>query len=193
MEQRLMGGRPHLGINAIDVLSSLVNTVNTLRFNPKKATNVKFTQLMSGKGSVNVIPDYGTFAIDVRSDSNKELKKVLDKIEKMINYTAEMYEAEIKYDIKEGVPAPNYDERLVEIASQSIIEVLGEKNLVDPIFTPGGEDFHQYAARTGVNSIYLAIGADVSPGLHDPNMTFEKGAMMNGVHVVTKMVEKLLS
>ncbi|OEH93267.1 amidohydrolase [Bacillus solimangrovi] len=187
------GGRPHLGINAIDVLSSLVTNINTIRFNPQSGTSVKFTQLHAGKGSVNVIPEYGTFAMDVRSGSNEELKAVIRKIEKMIAHTADMHDGKIEYRVTEGVPAPLYDENLMQTAQRAIVKILGSENVVDPIHTPGGEDFHYYSQLTNVKSIYLAIGANVCPGLHDPEMTFEKEAMLHGVEVISDMVEQLLS
>lgn len=186
------GGRPHLGINAIDVLTSLLTSINTIRSNPLTATNVKFTKIAAGGGSLNVIPDKGTFAMDIRSGSNDELKMTIEKIKRTLDFTAEQYEAKIRYQISEGVPAPQYDENLVSVASEAIKKVLGTENVVDPIFTPGGEDFHYYTKLTDIKAVYLAIGADVSPGLHDPTMTFNKEAMVNGIAVITEMITNLL-
>lgn len=186
------GGRPHLGINVIDILTSLLTTINTVRYNPQNATNVKFTKLIAGKGSLNVIPGYGSFGMDIRSDNNDELEITIEKIKKMMDQIAAMYDAKITYQVSEGVPAPKYDLSLMNQAERSIKSILGDTNYVEPIFTPGGEDFHYYTKLTEVKAAYLAIGADVSPGLHDPNMTFEKKAMINGVRVVVDMIEEML-
>ncbi|WP_077623627.1 amidohydrolase [Sediminibacillus massiliensis] len=186
------GGRPHLGINAIDVLHSLISNINTIRTDPMTATNIKFTQISAGKGSLNVIPAHGSFGMDIRSGSNEELEETLEKIKTMIEQTALMHHAEINYNISDGLPAPKYDEFLIETAANSIKKVMGENALVDPISTPGSEDFHNYTKLTEVKATYLAIGANVYPGLHDPEMTFEKEAMNDGVAVVSDMVETIL-
>ncbi|MCA1031192.1 amidohydrolase [Bacillus timonensis] len=190
--QTAHGGRPHLGTNAIDILHSLITNINTIRSNPLSATNIKFTKLSAGGGSLNVIPGKGSFGIDVRSASNEELEASKEKIRRIFDQTAQMYQAKISYEMSEGVPAPRYDERLEKIAEKAISKVLGADNLEGAIYTPGGEDFHYYTKLTDVKAVYMAIGAEVSPGLHDPNMTFNKEAMVNGAKVVCEMVRELL-
>jgi amidohydrolase len=185
------GGRPHLGVNVIDVLTSLLTNTALIRYDPLSSSSIKFTQLSAGKGSINVIPDYGTFGIDIRSGNNRELKAILKKIEDNIQYTAEMHNAKITYSISDGVPAPQYDADLVFEAEKAISEELGKENCVAPIYTPGGEDFHYYSTLTDIKTAYLAIGADVAPGLHDPNMTFNKQSLIIAVRVLTRLIQNI--
>lgn len=185
------GGRPHLGKSAVDVLHALMTNVALIRTDPMAAANIKFTQISAGQGSLNVIPGNGRFGLDVRSGTNAQLEELLQKVRTIFEQTEKMYGVLIPYEIKDGVPAPNYDPVLVETAKEAITEELGYENMIEPIFTPGGEDFHYYGTLTNVKTAYLAIGAEVSPGLHDPNMTFNKDAMDIAVRVVSRMVEKL--
>ncbi|MGA9289062.1 MAG: amidohydrolase, partial [Anaerobacillus sp.] len=183
------GGRPHLGVNVIDVMGTLINAVNAIRPDPQSATSVKFTSFSAGGGSFNVIPESATFAIDVRSRKNGELQRTLEKLERILNDSANMHGAKITHQIEGGVPAPNYSERMVEEAHRAIECALGKGKSIPPILTPGGEDFHYYTDLTDVEAIYLGIGANVSPGLHDPTMTFDQNALIRAVVVVIQLIK----
>ncbi|TKD71312.1 amidohydrolase [Pseudalkalibacillus hwajinpoensis] len=185
------GGRPHLGVNVIDVFGALINSVNAIRPNPQTGTSVKFTSFAAGGGSFNVIPGSASFAIDVRSRDNEELKRVLENIDRIIHHTGSMYDAYITYQVEGGVPAPRYSKRLIQEAQFAIESVLGKGKAISPIVTPGGEDFHYYTKLTDIEAVYLGIGANVSPGLHDPSMTFDHHSLVEASLVISHLVNQL--
>ncbi len=185
------GGRPHLGVNVIDVMGTLINAVNAIRPDPQSATSIKFTSLSAGGGSFNVIPGSGSFGIDVRSRENDELQRILEKLEYILNHSANMHGAKITHQIEGGVPAPRYSERMIKEAHSAIESTLGKGKAIPPIQTPGGEDFHYYTDLTDVEAIYLGIGANVSPGLHDPHMTFDQDSLIQAVIVVIQLIKNL--
>lgn len=186
------GGRPHLGVNAIEVIAAMVNNVSAIHSDPLCSSSIKFTHVSTGKGSMNVIPGHASFSLDVRSDNNQQLGALIREAKQRLIKTAEMYGAELKLDVIEGVPAPEYDKEFQRLIEQGIIDALGENGLAKPIKTPGGEDFHYYSLLSNVKTGYLGLGAGVMPGLHHPEMTFEKDIMVTGVLVVTQIVERLL-
>ncbi|MBN8207824.1 amidohydrolase [Bacillus sp. NTK071] len=184
-------GRPHLGVNVIDVFGALINSVNAIRPNPQTGTSIKFTNFSAGGGSFNVIPGSASFAIDIRSRDNEELKKVIEKLDRIFIHTGSMHDAYITYQAEGGVPAPRYSKRLIEEAQFSIESVLGEGKAISPILTPGGEDFHYYTELTDVEAVYIGIGANVSPGLHDPSMTFDRKSLVDAALVISHLVDQL--
>ncbi|KMM38275.1 hypothetical protein AB986_02880 [Alkalihalobacillus macyae] len=185
------GGRPHLGVNVIDVFGTLINSIHAIRPNPQTGTTIKFTSLSAGGGSYNVIPGSGSFALDVRSRDNKELHRMLERIARIIHHTGSMYDATITYKVEGRVPAPRYSEELIQEAKVAIESVLGEGKAISPILTPGGEDFHYYTDLTNIEAVFLGIGANVSPGLHDPSMTFEKNSLVEAANVISHLVNQL--
>ena len=92
-----------------------------------------------------------------------------------------------------GVPGAEYHPEIIELAREAIRAVLGEAGLLAPIVTPGGEDFHNFVqAKPSLKAGYIGLGCDLTPGLHDPAMKFDRPALINGVAILTYMVEKLL-
>lgn len=55
--------------------------------------------------------------------------------------------------------------------------------------TPGGDDFHFYTIkRPHLKATMIGLGCDLKPGLHHPNMTFDRNAMFNGVEILTEIL-----
>src|SRR5699024_12649148 len=86
------------------------------------------------------------------------------------------------------VPAANINEEAESQLNQAIVEELGKENIQARLQTSCADDFHFYTlSRPHLKATMLALGADVKPGLHDPNMTFNKGALTNGVNILTNV------
>ena len=58
--------------------------------------------------------------------------------------------------------------------------------------TPGAEDFHFYPQMLGIKSTYIGLGADLTPALHHPEMTFNLKALEYGKEILKKFVYKRL-
>ena len=92
-----------------------------------------------------------------------------------------------------GVPGAEYHPEIITLAREAIRTVLGETGLLEPVVTPGGEDFHNFAqAKPSLRAGYIGLGCDLTPGLHDPAMKFDRSALIHGVDILIHMVEKLL-
>ncbi|WP_227936091.1 M20/M25/M40 family metallo-hydrolase [Alkalihalobacillus deserti] len=79
-----------------------------------------------------------------------------------------------------------------ELVQEVIYETLGEKGTSPPLSTPGGEDFHFYALhQKNVKATMVGLGANLSPGLHHPNMNFDLTALQDGVMILAKSVIKM--
>ncbi|EST10955.1 M20 peptidase aminoacylase family protein [Sporolactobacillus laevolacticus] len=184
------GARPHLGTNAIEVASSIVNELGHLHVNPMIPSSVKMTTLHAGSAT-NIIPGHAEFNLDVRAQSNEVMAKLKEKIQQVVKGVAESYGVNITLDASHGSPAAVSDPEAIDIMGEAIKDVLGEDHFDPAGLSSGGDDFHQYAIRTPkLKSTMLGLGCDLKPGLHHPYMTFNHDAMFDGVLILSTAVLK---
>ena len=186
------GARPHLGINAIEAGCLAVQAVNAVHMNPVVPTTVKITKFQGGGGAPNIIPDKAELTFDLRSQKNSQMEELIKKTTKAIETAASSVGAKATVHASKGVPAAELDEGLIEVAKEAIVAVLGKEGLLEPTITPGGEDFHFFIKhKPTIKPVYFGLGADLEPGLHHPEMTFNKDALIHGVNIMLNMLERL--
>ena len=191
--QTAHGARPHLGINAIDGAAAAVQAVNAIHLNPVIPFTCKVTKLAAGGATLNQIPDKAVMAVDLRAQQNDAMKLLLAKAENAIKAGAATVGATAEVKVTGGVPGAEYHPEIVALAREAIRAVLGEAGLLDSVVTPGGEDFHNFAqAKPSLKAGYIGLGCDLTPGLHDPAMKFDRSALIHGADILIHMVEKLL-
>lgn len=179
------GARPHQGKNAIDVLFQIHQMLKNIYMNPFEVYSVKLTKIKADGGSLNIIPGNGEFSIDVRAQKNATLKQLQQKINQGIQAISQMFDININSEWVDEAPGAEVSTQASEIVEKSIIEALGNEYLAAPIITPGSDDFHYYALkRPSLKAVMIGIGADLSPGLHHPSMTFKKEALIIGAKVI---------
>jgi amidohydrolase len=182
--------RPHLGINAIDVATSVVAAINAIHENPSVPHSVKVTQIASIGNTKNIIPDLVRLTVDTRAAENGAADSILDALKRILNGTAALYGAKIDSIEVEGTPAGEYDAALVEEARLAIEAVLG--SALPPLQTTGGEDFQYYSRMLDVKTAYIGIGADVQKGLHHPEMSFTPEALDIGADILERLIARRL-
>jgi amidohydrolase len=185
------GARPHLGINAIDAAAAVVNAVNAIRINPVVPCTVKTTKLQAGGATLNAIPDLAEMAFDLRAQQNDVMDELLAKVAKAVEIAAASVGAKGTAKVIGGVPAAEYNQEMVDIAHDAILSVLGPVGVLDPIVSPGGEDFHFFVKKyPNLKAGYIGLGCDLTPGLHHPAMSFDLSALPNGVKIMVEMVNQ---
>jgi amidohydrolase len=183
------GGRPHLGANAIEVGAALVQHLQGIHLDPMIPYSVKMTKFMAGGENSNIIPGSAEFSLDLRAQSNQLMDQLKDKVEKIISGISALYQVEIAYSYDANVVAAEVNEEAQAIMAESIKSVLGSENLLPASVTPGGEDFHFYSVkRPNVKATMLGLGCGLTPGLHHPNMTFDREALITGTEILTKTI-----
>lgn len=184
------GARPHLGINAVDAAMMVVNAINAIHLDPRVPHSIKVTRVFAGGDTVNLIPDNAEIAMDLRAQDNEVMEEMIEKAKNAIYNSAKSIGAEAIIDFVGGVPAAEYDDDLVHDASLAIKDVLGQS--LPPIMTTGGEDFHFYSKLLNIKTAYIGLGCDLVPGLHHPEMRFNKDALRIGVDILKNMVIRKL-
>lgn len=181
--------RPHLGKNAIEIGGSLIDALKTIHVDTRIPWSVKVTKFSAGVGHGNTIPGKATLTMDARAQTNAAMEQLDVGIKRAIRSIREMYDAQINAKILLNIPAAEVDDEAEEIVRRSIVQSVGDKHLAEPVVTPGGEDFHFYTKmRPHVKAAMLGLGCGVTPGLHHPHMTFDRGQLINGVEILTNTV-----
>jgi len=183
--------RPHLGINVIEVAAAFVNELGRIHTDPQVPASIKMTRLLAGDKSGNIIPDRALFTLDLRAQTNEVMDRLTHQLEAIAGGLAQMYGAE--FDLQPGirVAAAEVDPGAQSLMAKSIRYVLGEQGLADAVRTSGGEDFHFYTLqRPALKATMLGLGCDLQPGLHHPEMTFDRKSLLTGIEILAQVVEE---
>lgn len=184
------GARPHQGKSALDVMFAIQQAIQSLHVDPFEPYSVKITKIVSDGGSVNIIPGNATFTMDLRAQKNNVLTKIQSKVEERIKQIAKMYDVTIELDWLDLTPGAEVHDEALAIAKKSIVEALGDDFLAPDVVTPGSDDFHFYTiAKPELKATMLGIGANLTPGLHHPKMTFDKIALIIGANALATTIK----
>lgn len=183
------GARPHLGVNAIEVAGAILNGLGQVRTNPMVPATVKMTMLQAGGDSYNIIPDKARFALDLRAQTNQAMEELAARVRQVIDGAAAMFGADISVTTGSRMVAAEVDEEARRLMEQAIVDVLGAEHLRPAPVSPGAEDFHFYTVeRPHIKATMLALGCDLTPGLHHPHMRFDRTALLAGAEILARVV-----
>ena len=168
------GARPHLGANAIDPLVALHQALPNIRFTPGESYSAKITRIRSGGASLNVIPGTAEVAIDLRAQRNVVMETLQERIGEIAQGIATTYRVNVEVEFRDGIPAAEVHPAAAAALASAITELAGPDALAEEIITPGADDFHCYSyGRPELRSAMLAVGVDLTPGLHVPTATYQ--------------------
>lgn len=181
------GARPEQGVNAIEVAAALVTALQRVWINPNEAGSIKMTQLHAGGVSNNIIPGKAHFGIDIRAESNETMEEITKGLARAVEAVSMLYGAKIELEEELHLAAAKVNDEAKAIMEQAIILTVGKEHCVKEVVTPGGEDFHFYSfARPHLKTTMLGLGCGVTPGLHHPNMTFNRDQLIVGAQIITQ-------
>ncbi|WP_147804239.1 amidohydrolase [Alkalicoccus halolimnae] len=179
------GARPHLGSNAIETASEILQQLQHIHLDPLVPHSVKMTQLHAGGDSLNIIPGSASFSLDLRTQTNEAMDTVTERIDGIIRRTSDYHAVPIEIKEAARIAAAEISSRAEHITRAAIEEVLGKNNAVPSLTTSGGDDFHFYTIkRPHLHACMIGLGAGLTPGLHDAEMTFHKEALTIGAELV---------
>ncbi|MDW0116888.1 amidohydrolase [Sporosarcina thermotolerans] len=185
------GARPQQGRNALDPIFAIASFIKTIHFSPYEAYSAKLTKIQAGGESLNIIPGNAVFAIDVRAQSNSVLKALRERIDTGIQTIADLHNVKIEVNWSDYTPAAEVSEEASALARDGILEAVGEEGYAPAIITSGSDDFHFYTIhRPEIKAAMIGVGADLGPGLHHPNMTFNHDALDVGARVLATTLAK---
>ena len=179
------GGRPHLGSNAVEVALDISAGLRRLKIDPQTPSSAKMTMLQAGGWNLNIIPGSGIFGVDLRAQSNEAMSTLHTGLIEVCRSVAALSGSEIHLDFRDAVPAAIIGANAEAVLAAAVTATLGSNHLRPRIVTSGSDDFHFYTERRpSLQAAMLAVGADVQPGLHHPDMTFNPIALERAVGVL---------
>ncbi|MBB4825414.1 amidohydrolase [Sporosarcina luteola] len=184
------GARPHLTHNAVEIGTYIVNAIQTIHLDPNVAHSAKVTRFLAGGRNVNIIPGNASMAVDLRAQQNDAMKQLVKRVHDILDTARSLFNVTINITEDSGTAAAEVHPEAEDLARKAIVAVLGEENTTKPIITPGGDDFHFYTIKKPhLKASMVGLGCGLQPGLHHPNMTFDRDAMFSGIRVLTKILE----
>lgn len=185
------GARPHQGKNAIDVIMAVQQMLHSIHLSPFEPHSAKLTKIIADGGSTNIIPGNASFSMDVRAQHNQQLELLRSKIESGLKSIQQQFEIDLSWKWIDFTPGAEVSPTAANMAKNAIIEALGEEYLADEITTPGSDDFHFYTVKKPeLKAAMIGIGANLTPGLHHPKMTFDRSALIDAAKVLACVLEK---
>ncbi|WP_156386108.1 amidohydrolase [Arthrobacter sp. Soil764] len=179
------GARPHLGANAVELAFEVSAGLRRLKIDPQVPSSAKMTMLHAGGSNLNVIPGSGHFGVDMRAQTNEAMDTLRTGLVEVCRSVAAAAGVGIRLDFRDEVPAAVIGPEAEAALASSITATLGSGYLRPRIVTSGSDDFHFYTRRNpALQAAMLAVGANVQPGLHHPEMTFDGDAMERAVAVL---------
>ncbi|MDX1806617.1 MAG: amidohydrolase, partial [Paenisporosarcina sp.] len=188
------GARPHQGNNAIDVLVAIHQFIKSIYESPFEPYSVKLTNMHAGGESLNIIPGTATFAIDVRAQSNEVLGRLQEKVSTGLTNIGTMFDVELSCKWTDYTPAAEVSEEAASLADEAIREVVGQEHTAPAVITSGSDDFHFYTIKhPSIKATMIGVGANLSPGLHHPDMSFDRDALDIGARALAATVLRTVS
>lgn len=181
--------RPHLGINALTAAAEMIRRINAMQVETEYSWSAKATNCTCYENSHNVIPERCTVMVDLRAQSNDLACFLVKKVREFAEESAEAVGCRLEISNKFGYAA-EYDPELIRICETAITETYG--SAYGPLPTLGSEDFHAYHQEYGIPVAYMGLGANLTPGLHDRNMTFDHSCMVDGTKILFRCITQLL-
>lgn len=184
--------RPHLGINAIDVSTAVVQAVQAIWLNPAGVWSMKCTQFHADAGATNTVPPHASLTFDCRAGTNALADELRAAFKRAVENTAAAFGAKAVVTERGSCPAAEYDEDFKAMVAESIVSLFGKEALAKDC-GGGGEDFHNFKmAKPSIKAAYFGVGVGATPGLHAANMSFDPKYLENGVKVFVDMTHRVL-
>lgn len=190
--QTAHGSKPHIGVNVAEALSLCTAAINMIHVNPAIPGSIKVTNVKIPGETYNNIPDTAFLALDIRSESNEEIERLIKLAENAVTHACAAVGATAELTFSSGVPAAVFDDGMIKLAEEVIHDVLGPDGSIGIFKNSGGEDFHYYTQKLHCKTTYMGLGADAVPGFHNPNVVIDTKALEYGVPIWCRLVEKRL-
>jgi len=182
------GGHAAMPENLIDPVVIAGHIIVALQQLVSRNGNPRIPSVLSiGKvmalGSYNVIPDEVTLEGTFRTMDQEWREQALLKLKKLVSEIAESMGGECSVELTRGYPYLHNNELLAAALKKSIIEYVGEENVVDEDAWMAAEDFAYYSHQ--VPSVFYLLGVrnevkGITSGLHTPTFKIDEEALPLG-------------
>ncbi len=188
------GAMPHLCIDALEVGSQVVGALQRLvsrKIDPLEPAVVTIGSFHSGS-AFNIIAERAEISGTTRTFNREIWDSWGEKINKVVNGICKSMDAEFKIDYWKGYPPTVNDDFMTEVVRKCASRVVGEKNIVEPEKSMGGEDMAYFLERSKGCYYFLGAGGENTLSLHNPKFNFNEQILATGVRIYLEVVSELL-
>lgn len=185
--------KPHEGHDAIVCAGYLITQLQTIVSRNTDPSDVVVLTLSKINGGVryNVLPYEVSIEGTVRCSSVEACKTLPDRIEEIIKNVCQIHGCNYEYEFNHGYPVTFNDPKLTKLVKKSLINSIGEENLVE-MYNPdtGGEDFSFFANE--VPSCFMFLGCKSEKNkdtcvLHNSKFECDEDCIRTGIKAMVNI------
>lgn len=181
------GAYPSFGIDAIVVMASIINSLQTIVSRNTDARDSLVLSLgkISGGVKENIIADEVICSGTMRTLSEKVKQSSKDRIKEMVEYISKGYGAEGKVNFSDSYISLFNNDEYVDLVKDNVISLLGKENIeIKKNASLGVEDFSYYVAKVPGTFFELGVKNEkrgiVAP-LHNESFDIDEKALIIGI------------
>lgn len=187
--------RPHQAVDPVMIAGSLIMALQTVvsrNIDPTQTAVVTIGSVHAGQAS-NVIPEFATLGLSIRSFSPEVRNRLEERITCLVRDQVHSYGGEVEITYERGYPVVINSDAETDFARQVAEELVGPAKVVYP-FGPvtGSEDFAYYLQHKPGSFLRLGNGVD-SVMLHNAQYDFNDANLSVGAAYWTRLVERFLN
>jgi amidohydrolase len=142
-----------------------------------------------GGQAFNVIPEKVTMLGTIRTFDRDLRRSMRARITRIVSGVAAGLGCRAQVELEEGSDAVINDPEIAELARRAAAAVVGERNVVVPDATMGGEDVSEYLSRAPGCFVFIG-SANPAKGLaephHSPRFDFDEAALPIGCEFLVR-------
>jgi amidohydrolase len=186
------GARPHEAIDAVVISGFLVTALQTLisrETNPLHSSVITIGSIHAGSAS-NVIAETAELQGSIRTSREEVRKHIHRGMRRMVSAVAELHNASIEIDIRNGYPPVINEPVSTAIAREAAADIVGSDRVVAAEFpSMGSEDFSFYLQqKSGCFVRFGARAPDWEPvPLHSPAFDIDEHVIGVGARFLDRV------
>jgi amidohydrolase len=191
------GGQPDRSADPVVAAAHVVMALQTVvgREVPPQQSAVVTIGAIHGGEAFNVIPDDVTLTGTIRTFDAALRRSMPERIHRVAEGVAGALRCRAEVEVRTGNPPVINDGRVAELARRAAVRVVGEKGVVVPEPTMGGEDMALYFEK--VPGCFVFVGsANTERGFdqphHSPRFDFDEQALTIGCEFLLQAAEEAL-
>ena len=192
------GAKPHRAADPVVAAAHVVTALQTIvsrEVSPVQAAVITIASIRSGE-AFNVIPEEAILTGTIRTFDPELRSSMPARIARVARGVASGLQCRADVEVRAGNPAVINDTRAAAIARRAAVRVVGEKQVVEPEPTMGGEDMACYFEKAP--GCFVFIGSENADGgftepHHSPRFDFDERALAIGCEFLLQVAAEALS
>lgn len=188
------GAMPHLCLDALDVGTQVVNALQRIvsrQMNPRQPSVVTIGSFHAGS-SFNIIAGEAEMCGTTRTFDRDIWAAWPERLDKIIGGVCKSMGARYELNFSKGYPPLLNDADMAQVVARCAEKTVGEKNVIEPEPTMGGEDMAFYLEKSKGCFYFLGVGREGCAPIHNARFDFNEDVLLLGVETYCRVAMDLL-